>query len=369
MNALYRVLALLVLVCALPAQATNLELQVVERTSGRPLPTYRHHGDIYVEGQAGQAFALDLINRSGQRVLAVTSIDGVNVVTGETAAFDQPGYVLDPGERLRLEGWRKNLTQVASFHFTTQHASYAGRTGRPGQVGVIGVAVFAEKAPPCCRPPPWRRGQASAAEPDKRAEAGASRDALASRPGGSTLGTGHGERHSSRALHIVRASLTASCDGDPSVLRQSCQSARARRHPAAPAPTATLAGALPGSRIRPRPVIGRAAGGIMGYACPTRPGAHLSRCRPGGSPYRGQPADGRTNRVRSVGRPALGRARRAGGGSVSAGDAARPTRRPACARADRGILRRAGWAGRLGLPVWRAGARQLRRLLGLWRQP
>ena len=33
--------------------------------------------------------------RPAARVLAVTSVDGVNVITGETAAQEQSGYVLD----------------------------------------------------------------------------------------------------------------------------------------------------------------------------------------------------------------------------------------------------------------------------------
>ena len=73
------------------------------------------------------------------------SVDGVNVVSGETAAHDQTGYVLNHGQLAQITGWRKNLARVAAFEFTALPNSYAARTGRPDNVGVIGVAVFREK--------------------------------------------------------------------------------------------------------------------------------------------------------------------------------------------------------------------------------
>ena len=39
--------------------------------------------------------------------LAVTAVDGINVVSGETAKFDQRGYVFDPWVAYDIAGWRK----------------------------------------------------------------------------------------------------------------------------------------------------------------------------------------------------------------------------------------------------------------------
>ena len=39
----------------------------------------------------------------------MTSVDGVNVVSGETASPSQSGYVLDPYESVEISGWRKSL--------------------------------------------------------------------------------------------------------------------------------------------------------------------------------------------------------------------------------------------------------------------
>ena len=84
-------------------------------------------------------------NCTGARVLVVTSVDGVNVISGDTAAPSQSGYVLEPYGSVEIQGWRKSLTRTAAFYFTDLGDSYAARTGRPQNVGVIGVAVFQEK--------------------------------------------------------------------------------------------------------------------------------------------------------------------------------------------------------------------------------
>src|SRR5690606_41541862 len=85
--------------------------------------------------------------RSAGRVLAVLSVDGVNAISGETAATAQTGYVLDVWQSTEIKGWRKNLDEIAQFNFTALPNSYAAQTGRPANVGVIGVAVFTERAP------------------------------------------------------------------------------------------------------------------------------------------------------------------------------------------------------------------------------
>ena len=71
------------------------ELSVYDRDQGRNLPVYEHEGRHYVVGKPGNRYQMVLRNRSGQDLLAVTSVDGVNVVSGETATWQQSGYVLD----------------------------------------------------------------------------------------------------------------------------------------------------------------------------------------------------------------------------------------------------------------------------------
>ena len=140
--------ALLAASIAASARADNLlDLTVVDRDTGATLSTYADRGKLYVAGTPGHRYSVRLTNRSGGRVLAVLSVDGVNAVSGETGSPDQTGYVLAPFESAEISGWRKNLDEVAQFNFTALPNSYAARTGRPANVGVIGVAVFTERTP------------------------------------------------------------------------------------------------------------------------------------------------------------------------------------------------------------------------------
>ncbi len=184
-----------------------------------------------------RATASCIANRSGGRTLNVISVDGVNAISGETAGWSQSGYVLDPYESTQIDGWRKNLGQVAAFEFTALPDSYAARTGRPANVGVIGIAVFDERAatgrgtacasmrrsmPRARRARRCRRMPAPSPSPPPAQdaanrtspEAGASELARSS---GSVakpvdkLGTGHGAIESSRRamdVHFDRAQTT-----------------------------------------------------------------------------------------------------------------------------------------------------------------
>src|SRR6185503_11696034 len=146
---------------------------------GRTLPIYQHEGRLYVAGEPRHQYELRVRNSSNMRVLAVTSVDGVNVITGQTAAQEQSGYVLGRWDSVRIEGWRKSLDEVATFYFTKLADSYAARTGRPRDVGVIGVALFREYQPPyqkpCCRPWLEKREDQAAAAPSAEPEASADR--------------------------------------------------------------------------------------------------------------------------------------------------------------------------------------------------
>ena len=122
-----------------------VDVDIVDRGRNEALPTHPHRGADWVAGRPGNRYAVRLSNRSGARVLVVLSIDGVNAVSGETAATGQTGYVLGPWQTAEITGWRKSLTEAAAFYFTALPDSYAARTGRPGNVGVIGAAVFREK--------------------------------------------------------------------------------------------------------------------------------------------------------------------------------------------------------------------------------
>jgi len=231
--------ALLNLACAPAARADArlVQVDVIDRDGGGALRVWRDHGRPVVAGRPGARYSVRLVNNTGARVLAVVAIDGVNVISGETAGTGQRGYVLGPWQRTEITGWRKSDDEVAAFEFTALPDSYAARTGRPQDVGVIGVAVFREAPqlavsdprpfPPPPRPLPSPRlegrsdGAAKSATGAAAAEPGAARDTSADAARASAspelravapqpterLGTGHGERETSvaRATTFERA--------------------------------------------------------------------------------------------------------------------------------------------------------------------
>ncbi|MES2933320.1 MAG: hypothetical protein V4805_07515, partial [Pseudomonadota bacterium] len=148
------VIALSLLTTAGQASAVGrvTDVNVYDRDTGQQLRNYYYQGQNYVVGTPGNRYAISLRNTRPDRVMTVVSVDGVNVVSGQTAARSQTGYVLDPRGSTEINGWRKNLNEIAAFEFAEESDSYAARTGRPDNVGVIGVAVFREKI----RPPVWR---------------------------------------------------------------------------------------------------------------------------------------------------------------------------------------------------------------------
>jgi hypothetical protein len=190
------------------------EVEVYDLSATRSLPIYHHDGRMYVIGEPQHRYELRLRNRWGQRILAVTSVDGVNVVSGETAAEHQSGYVIDPWGTAVIDGWRKSLDDVATFYFTALEDSYAARTERPHHVGVIGVAFFRERTrePACCLQPRdqlSKQGDRSISAPTASADEAAARrsdraypNEMESRRAHSPLGTGHGYRNYSPAQSV-----------------------------------------------------------------------------------------------------------------------------------------------------------------------
>ncbi len=186
------------------------DVTIHDRTDNRRLQVYWHDGKAWVVGKPGNEYQISIRNR-GEAVMAVMSVDGVNIVSGETARPDQTGYVLAPYRAFDIAGWRKNTAQTAAFYFTQLPDSYAARTGRPDDVGVIGVALFRKKpvdppvsiAPPASpyaesRPQPFN-GPAARSEAPARAAAQSAARADNSGLGSSLakqaedrIGTGHG---------------------------------------------------------------------------------------------------------------------------------------------------------------------------------
>ena len=194
------------------AAGSFADVSIYDRSEGKRLPVYYHEGRAWVVGKPGNEYQIAVRNRRGEDLLAVMSVDGINVVSGETADLRQSGYVLSPWNALDVRGWRKSLERTAAFYFTEIHDSYAARTGRPDHVGVIGVALFQRKR---FEPPhdiaPYSRRSAPHASEDSAAASGAPAELQSQRTErDAKLGTGHGRSETSyaRTTTFERASST-----------------------------------------------------------------------------------------------------------------------------------------------------------------
>ncbi|MGQ0658764.1 MAG: hypothetical protein ACT4NU_11845 [Chromatiales bacterium] len=205
------------------------DIQIYDRSERRHLPVYEHNGRYYMVGKPGNEYQIQVRNQSGGDVLTVVSVDGINVVSGETANWDQSGYVLEPWNSMDIRGWRKNLERTAAFYFTRLPDSYAARTGRPDNVGVIGVAVFQRRMDVIPDPVPLTQednaaeparpfGYSRAPAPSGRAGVGAEAQSKALRQRRNEadirrdegrLGTGHGRSETSYARYTTFDRATA----------------------------------------------------------------------------------------------------------------------------------------------------------------
>jgi hypothetical protein len=217
MKALRIAAALGLAFASLAAQAVGhrADVTIFDRATGRELPVHWHDGRAYVVGRPGNEYQVVVKNRVGEDLLAVVSVDGLNVMNGQAANPQQSGYIMSPWARLDVRGWRKSMDEVAAFYFTQLSDSYAGRTGRPENVGVIGVALFQRKRvepPPAAAaadPSPYRPApyaQRSESSRDSANERGMAKSEQAPAPS-APLGTGHGRREESRIQwqHFDRA--------------------------------------------------------------------------------------------------------------------------------------------------------------------
>ena len=99
-------------------------------------------------GRKSERYFIVLRNQSDARLEFVASVDGLDVIDGRSAAITKPGYVVAPGQTMRIDGFRRSLAQVAAFRFSSVQNSYAEKKyGDARNVGVIGLAIFSEQGP------------------------------------------------------------------------------------------------------------------------------------------------------------------------------------------------------------------------------
>jgi hypothetical protein len=127
----------------LPVGSSRLTVRLLDER-GLPLPSARVGGRSYVVGEYGQRYVIQIQNQTGNRVEAVATVDGLDVIDGRTGSYQKNGYVVGPFATVQIDGFRRSSDTVASFRFGTVSESYAERKGEGRNVGVIGVALFDE---------------------------------------------------------------------------------------------------------------------------------------------------------------------------------------------------------------------------------
>ncbi len=125
------------------SQDGMFEFQVL--VHGRPIQEYWHQGQLFVEGRHNSEYTLRVRNNSNRRAVAVMSVDGLSVMSGQTASRSDSGYVISAHSYVDVPGWRLDDRDVAHFYFGSLPEAYASRMGKPQNIGVIGAAFYYEK--------------------------------------------------------------------------------------------------------------------------------------------------------------------------------------------------------------------------------
>jgi hypothetical protein len=126
----------------------------LEDDQGNILRTFRHEGTTFALGYVGERYDVRIENHTDRRVEAVLTVDGRDAVSGNIGDFvHERGYLVAPHGSVRVDGFRRTLSETAAFRFASPSSSYSARMGTPENVGVIGVAFFPERRVARPRPP------------------------------------------------------------------------------------------------------------------------------------------------------------------------------------------------------------------------
>jgi hypothetical protein len=119
--------------------------------NGNKCKQYNHNGKIFIQANPGSEYSIEIKNNHWKRILAVTSIDGLNVLTGKTANENDTGYIIGAYSSEKIKGFRISDSEWALFKFGYK---FDGNTyaqskedGSEKNCGVIGLRFFYEKEP------------------------------------------------------------------------------------------------------------------------------------------------------------------------------------------------------------------------------
>jgi hypothetical protein len=129
--------------------------------NGSRCKQYRHQGKTFVQANPGSEYVIEIKNNHWKRILAVGSVDGLNVLTGNTAKEGDTGYIVGAYSTEKVKGFRISDSEWALFKFGYK---FNGKTyaqskndGSEKNCGVIGLRFFYEQEPIVINTPssPW----------------------------------------------------------------------------------------------------------------------------------------------------------------------------------------------------------------------
>ena len=153
----------LTVTCNAQVRGWIADVAVIDRDSGAVLSPHYYRGEYWVAGRPGARYSIQIRNRLGERLLAVTSVDRVNVVSGATAGWTRQA-MCSGRQSYQITGWRKTDAEVAAFTFRGQPIPMRAH-GRPrmsaSSGGDIPRAASNRRTPPAIARPdmaqPWTR--------------------------------------------------------------------------------------------------------------------------------------------------------------------------------------------------------------------
>ena len=142
-----------------------IELSLIH--DGKNLPVISHGGKTYFHAPESGEYTIRVRNRHHGRILAVLTVDGINIVKSvdtsgdiKPATFNGSGYVIDAYATVTIKGWLQSNDRAAAFEFSAKDDSYSAKMGAGKSfVGYIGAAVFKEKEREYA--PQWRSGDSN----------------------------------------------------------------------------------------------------------------------------------------------------------------------------------------------------------------
>lgn len=134
---------------------SNYELKVL--VNDREVTEYYNGGKFYLEARDGTEYSIKIKNHGYKRLLAVISVDGIDVIGGGAADIAETGYIVNAYDTLKISGYRVDTESVAKFKFGKGKDSYSTmvendfdekeikKNGASRNNGVIGVRIWEEK--------------------------------------------------------------------------------------------------------------------------------------------------------------------------------------------------------------------------------